>query len=228
MKPRPKFIQCSCIEGNRIDLRRARAVIKHRPDIIIFELPKGNRGAGPIFNRYSCSNKPIKEVNKIIKENRIAAKKFPYVASDIAVWKNIEKLWKQGINTQIYNVDSPAKIRREGFHLFKKPISSGYPAVRRDWLFCVYLYLRESCMAKNIKTILDSYHTKKDPIVLIFLESIHWNHVKFLLTNPSKEKILTYYFRRFKNLRADKNVENQIKARSSILNRYWKRIQKFY
>ena len=36
MKPRPKFIQCSCIEGNRIDLRRARAVIKHRPDIIIF------------------------------------------------------------------------------------------------------------------------------------------------------------------------------------------------
>lgn len=228
MKINPKFIQCSCVEGDKIDLRRAKAVLKHKPDIIIFELPQNNRGAGLIFNRYSCSNKPIEEVNKIIKENRIAAKKFPYVASDIAVWKNIEKLWKQGINTQVYNVDSPAKLRKESFYLFHKSISNGYPAVRKDWLFWLCLYLRESCMAKNAKRILDNYHFKKDPTILIFLESIHWNHVKFLLTNPSKEKIWKYYFGRFKNLKANKNIENQIRARSLTLNNFWKKIQKFY
>lgn len=228
MKLKPKFIQCSCVEGNNIDLRRAKAVLKHKPDIIIFEMPQGNRGPGMIFNQYLCSNKPISEVNKIIKENRIAAKKFPYVASDIAIWKNIEKLWKQGINTQVYNVDSPAKIRRESFYLFNKPISDGYPAVRRDWLFWVHLYLREIYMAKNIKIILNSYHLKKDPVILIFIEVIHWSHVKFLLTNPTKEKIWKYYFGKFKNLKSNKNIENQIKERSTVLNYYWRKIQKFY
>lgn len=141
MKFTPKFIQRDCVEGDKADLRQAEAVLKHRPDIIIFEMPQGgNRGPGTIFNRYSCANKPIEKVDEIIKRLKIASKKYPYAASDIAVWENIKKLWGEGVNTLIYNVDAPDRMRRE-FSLFTK---RGYPAVRKERLFWAYLYLRDT------------------------------------------------------------------------------------
>jgi hypothetical protein len=226
MKITQKFIQRSCVEGNEIDLRQADAVIKYKPDIIVFELPQDSKEPSKIFNRYSCKNKPFKKIEEIIKNLKKASKNYPYVASDIIVWENIKKLWEQGINTQIYNIDSPTKLRKE-FNLFKKPISVEYPAVRRDWLFWVYLYLREVYMTKNMQMILRKY-SKKNLTILICLQSIHWDHTSFLLTNPSKEKIWEYYFGRFKELKPNKNIENRIKERSKILYNYWKKVQKFY
>ena len=120
MKINPKFIQRSCIEGNKIDLRQANAVSKYKPDIIVFEFPEDSKEPSKIFNRYACKNKPLKKVDEIIRNLKKASKKYPYVLSDIVVWKNIKKLWEQGINTQIYNIDSPTKMRKE-FYLFKKP-----------------------------------------------------------------------------------------------------------
>jgi len=131
MKLYPKFIQFNCEEGDKVDLRQAKATLKYKPDIIVFELPKDSKELSAIFNHYSCENKPIKKIDLIIKNLKKAAKKYPYAISDVFVWENIKKMWGQGINTQIYNVDSPDKIRRE-FFLFQKPISAGYPAVRKD------------------------------------------------------------------------------------------------
>lgn len=221
MKLHPKFIQHDCVEGDKVDLRQAEATLLHRPDIIIFEMPQnGNRGPGTIFNRYSCANKPTEKVDEIIKKLKISARKFPYAASDIAVWENIKMLWAEGVNTQIYNVDAPERMRREYF-LFKNP---GYPAVRKDWFFWVYLYLRDAHMAKNIRRVLDACSGKKDPTILIFLQSIHWKHVQFLLTNPSREKIWKYYFGNFPNIKPGA-IECKIKERSKILGEYWKRVQ---
>lgn len=151
MKLKPRFIQRSCIEGNKIDLRQAEAVLKYKPDIIIFEMPKGKNGPSTIFNRYSCKNKPIDKVDKIISNLEIVAKKYPYALSDVAVWKNIKKLWGQGINTQIYNVDSPDLLRR-GYVYFERK----YSFLANKWLFWVYLYLRDFYMAKNIKIVFDN------------------------------------------------------------------------
>lgn len=68
MKLNPKFIQRDCVEGGNADLRQAEAVLKHRPDIIIFEMPQGSSsGPGTIFNSYSCANKSIGKVDEIIK-----------------------------------------------------------------------------------------------------------------------------------------------------------------
>jgi len=227
MKSNFKFIQCDCIEGDKVDLSQARAVIKYRPDIIIFEMPAGKNNPNTIFNRYSCTKKPIKVAAKIIKDLKISARKYPYALSDVAVWENIIQLWQEGMNTELYNVDAPAKLREE-FYIFQKPVSRGYPAVRRDWLFWVYLYLRDSYMTQNIKIILDTYSVRPDPTILIFLQSIHWKNVRFLLTNPSKEKIWRYYFGRFKEIKPTPAIERQIKSRSPILNRFWRNVQKFY
>lgn len=185
MKINPKFIQRDCVEGDKADLRQAEAVLKHRPDIIIFEMPQGSsRGPGTIFNLYSCANKPIEKVDEIIKGLKVSARKYPYALSDIAVWENIKTLWKEGVNTQIYNVDAPDRMRRE-FSLFTK---QGYPAVRKEWFFWGYLYLRDTYMARNIKKALDGYSKKKNPTVLIFLQSIHWKHSSFCSQTLLKKK----------------------------------------
>ncbi|MDD4409576.1 MAG: hypothetical protein PHW52_02870 [Candidatus Pacebacteria bacterium] len=223
MEIKPRFIQRNCIEGNEIDPRQANAILKYKPDIIVFEMPQGKNGPNTIFNIYPCNKKPIEKFNHIIKDLEISAKKYPYAASDILVWRNIKKMWNQGINTQIYNVDAPKAMRSRCFK-FKKP----YPSIRKDWLFWIYLYSREVVITKNIRALLENYHIKKDPTILIFLQSIHWNNVKFLLANPSKEEIWKHYFGNFKNIKPTKEIENQIKDRNKILNYYWKKVQIFY
>lgn len=223
MKLNPKFIQRDCVEGYKADLRQAEAVLNHRPDIIIFEMPQGgSRGPGTIFNRYSCANKPIRKVDEIIKELGISAKKYPYAESDVAVWANIKTLWKEGVNVQIYNVDAPDRMRRE-FSLFTK---QGYPAVRKEWFFWAYLYLRDTHMARNIKKALDRYSKKKNPVVLIFLQSIHWKHVQFLLAKPSKEKIWNFYFGKFPRVKPG-TIGGQIRSRSKVIGDYWKKGEVF-
>lgn len=222
MKLNPKFIQRDCVEGDKADLRQAQAVLKHRPDIIIFEMSCSNGGPGIVFNRYSCENKPFEKVNEIISKLKVSAKKYPYAESDIAVWENIKALWEDGVNAQIYNVDAPDRMRRE-FNLFT---AEGYPSVRKDWLFWTYLYLRDTCMARNIKKALDGYSKKKNPTVLIFLQSIHWKHAQFLLTDPSKEKIWEFYFGRFPRVKINM-IEKHIRERSKVLGEYWKKNSSF-
>lgn len=224
MRLKPRFIQRSCVEGNKIDLRQADAVLDHKPDIIFFERPQNKNGKpGTVFNHYSCRTKPTKKINEIIKEAKIAAKEFPYAEGDIFIWKNINKLWDEGINTQIYNVDSPQRMRAEGFYLFNKPISEGYPGVRKDWLFWAYLYLRDSYMANNIRSVLKTYSLKPDPTICIFIESIHWQHIQFLLENPSKEKIWKYYFSRFPGIKPN-TLQRKIRERSKIIAEYWEKV----
>lgn len=62
MKVTPRYIQKNCIEGRKVDLRQAQAVLKYKPDIILFELPAGKNGAGTIFNKYTANKKPLKKL----------------------------------------------------------------------------------------------------------------------------------------------------------------------
>lgn len=216
MKITPKFIQRDCVEGDKIDLRQATAVLKYRPDIILFELPEGENGPDTIFNKYPCEKKPIKKVGEIIKKLNGVAKKYPYAKSDVFVWENIKKLWADGINTQIYNIDTPDALRRQS-SLFE---IGGYPACRKDPLFWAYLFVRDNTMAKNAQEILNRYSGKQNPVVLVFLQSIHWKHVVFLLGKPSQKEIWKYYFGRFSKLTPEMLLE-LVSKRSELLARYW-------
>jgi hypothetical protein len=217
MKVKPKFIQENCIEGSKVDLRQANAVLKYKPDIILFEIPEGKSGPDTIFNRYAVGEKPLKKVDEIIKNLKISAKKYPYAKSDIAVWENIKKLWMKGYNIYIYNVDSPAGLRRE----YSKSFEPKYPQALKDWLFWVYLYIREAHMTKNIKCILKNYKEKENPTIAVFLQSIHWKHMKFLLGEPSKAQIWKYYFGRFPKLKIE-TIDQEIKNKNPFLYKWWK------
>lgn len=216
----PIFIQRNCVEGETADLRQAQAVLKHRPDAIIFELPSNRGGPGTIFNSYSCPNKPLARIQKIISQLKTAAASYPYARSDIAVWHNIEQLWQEGHNTLIYNVDTPAQLR----HYYFTHFDTTYKTARRDWLFWVFLCIREQYMADNVRSVIE-HSRQEQPLIAVFLQSIHWRHIQFLLRKPSQTTIWDYYFKSFPEL-TPVNIGSKIKARSPLLYQYWKRIKK--
>lgn len=218
MKITPKFIQRSCVEGNKIDLSQANAILKYKPDIILFELPAGKNGLETIFNKYPTNKKPLKKVDEIIKNLKISAKKYPYAESDIFVWQNIKKLWSEGHNVLIFNIDAPDELRRE----YIKKLELKWPGALKDFLFWVYQYIREVHMTKNTEKILKNYSENKNPTVAVFLQSIHWKHVQFLLKKPSKPETWKYYFGRFPKLKPE-TIGGEIKKRSLFLYKWWRK-----
>lgn len=110
---KPRYIQENCAEENKIDPRQAKIVAKYRPDIILFELPAKRGNPSLIFNDYSLARKPLREIERIKRNLKIAARKYPYALSDICIWENIEKLWRDDRNVLLFNIDGPAELRRE-------------------------------------------------------------------------------------------------------------------
>jgi hypothetical protein len=220
MRIHPIYFQYNCVEGDKADLRQAKAVLRHRPDIIIFETPQGSRSPNTIFNRYTCRNKPLGQVDALIKSLRVSAKKFPYAKGDIEIWENIKFLWSEGKNVQLYNVDAPDSLRREYF--FHLRSLGGYPTAREDWLFWAYLYVREVYMAKNMRWVLAHASQQSRPVVLVFLQSIHWEHTQFQLRRPREAELWNYYFKQFPKL-TPSTIAPEIKKRSPVFYKFWKK-----
>jgi len=214
---KPKFIQANCTEGKCIDLRQADVVSHYKPDIIFFEMPAFNGNPSLIFNEYTSKKKPLIKVQQIKKNLRIDAKKYPYALSDVAVWENIEKLWSKGQNTLLFNIDGPKKLRTHRHKLYGR---TPYPTLVRSWWFWAYQFMREIEMKENIESILRHYKSKKRPIVAVFLQSIHWDHVRFLLTHPSERAIWKYYFGNFPKV-TPKNIRSLLKEKDQVLYKYW-------
>jgi hypothetical protein len=216
---RPRFIQENCVEGNRTDLRQANVVRKYRPDIILFELPAERGNPSLMFNRYSPDKKPLKEISKMIHEAKIAARRFPYALSDARTFENIEKLWRAGHNVLLFNIDGPRAIRRDYWNHYG---SLPYDSQRKKLIFWVHCYLRETQMASRIRHILKNYEENPDPIIAVFLQSIHWHHVKFLLKDPSQKEIWKYYFGRFPKINPA-NIGPKIKKIDAVHYEYWQK-----
>jgi hypothetical protein len=217
---RAKFIQENCIEGSHVDLRQANVVKKYRPDMILFEMPAGRNGPALIFNKFSPEKKPFGKVAAKIEGARIAARTFPYALSDAYVWENIETLWREGHNTLVFNIDGPEKLRAHRFKMYGR---IPYPTLIRSWWFWAYQLMRDLEMRKNIEYILKNHKEKKRPVIAVFLQSIHWDHVRFLLTHPSKRAIWKYYFWRFPEITPG-NIKTLLKEKDPVLYHYWLRM----
>jgi soluble cytochrome b562 len=212
-----RFIQASCIEGKKVDPRQAAVVKKYKPDIIFFETPSFGGNPSSPFNHYSAKNKPFAEVEKIKKGLRKAAKKTPYALSDVFVWENIESLWREGHNVLLFNIDAPQELRQEG--LMRRGHVS-LSRAKRTWEFWAYVYVRETIMAHFMEQVLKKRFVKRKIIAAVFLQSFHWQHVKFLLKHSSKEKIWRYYFGKFPKLNPV-TITRGLKTKLPILSRYW-------
>jgi hypothetical protein len=219
-----KLYQFSCIEGKKVDLRQADAVLRHKPDVIIFEAPSVGRTPSLIYNKYKPLNKPLVEVVKHKKMLQRLAKKAPWVLSDVYVYDNIMKLWEDGHDVKLYNVDASSELLRVNLEIDEnwdpKPYRRG-----THFQWWVRIYLREKIMAENIQWVL-SQNKKKDLKVLNFLQSFHWRNVQFLMSNPSKKKIYEYYFGKFRNINM-KTIGEKVKEENKNLYKYWKKVSDF-
>lgn len=225
-----KYIQVNCSEEINTpnwsgpDYRRAHYVLKYKPDIIIFESANDSKNPDTIFNKYDCQHKPVKLVHELQKRLKRDSN-IPGTGdalSEIPVWGNIMKLWKEGHNVLLYNVDGSTELRKEFFEVWKYM----YPCATKNWLWWVRIYLREKYMAKNIKWIIEKNKKREKLTIAIFLESFHWQHVKFLLKNPSKEKIWQYYFGKLKEVNR-KDISKKIKKQNTVFYKYWNKIADF-
>lgn len=216
-----KIIQFSCREKKGIDLRQANAILRHKPDIIIYEAPSNKNKAYLFFN----SQEPIKKQKNILKKLttnlKKIARKYPWVLSDIKTFENIVKLSKSGYKTKVYYVDAPSELLRETivnkWNLISKSRRRGI-----HFLWWVYIYLREKIMSKNIEPLIKN----KNQSVLMFMQKFHWLNVKFLLLKPTRDEIWKYYFGKFENVNQN-NISEIIKLKNKILYKYWVKYSDF-
>lgn len=190
-----KFIQVGCKERDGIDPAQAKAVLKHKPDIILFEYPQNNKTPDTIFNKYLPAKKPKKEVTKMIQMLKVASKSQSWVQSDVQVFKNIDKLWSKGKQVYLYFIDAPSKITSARLDENNK-LHRPFPKIQKYLWWWKKMYARESYMTKHLKWILKK-HEEKDIKILVFLEKFHWNNVQFRMKAKSKEAIQEYYFSTF-------------------------------
>ena len=198
---KPKYIQVDCTEGNRVDLRQSKAILRYKPDLIFLEYSK-------------VSSKPILKPVHISKS---IISKYPWTESDNFMWANIVKLWNRNHRVLVYAVDGPHDLV-SGANIYSCDKTRPYKTTSLFWW--VRIYLRECFMVKNIKLILKQYKNKENPVILVFLQSFHWQHVKFLLSDPSKKAIWIFYFRRFGEL-TSKDVSRLVNEENKILFKYW-------
>lgn len=217
-----KFHEFFTREHNRADYSFARAILKYKPDFVFLEMgsPEGNPDT--IFNRYNPEQKPLDKVSAIQNEMRKVSKTFGYAKSNILMWDNIMKLWREGHNVRVFNTDAPDDLRKEFFEVWKNM----WPAEKKNWLWWVRIHLRERYMERNIRWALNQYHLSKRPVALVQFGGFHWRHVKFLLTNPSKKEIWNYYFSKFPELTSE-NIAQKIKKENKLFYRYWRLISGF-
>ena len=219
----PKYLQFNCREVDELDLRQANAVLKHRPDIIILEYPNNNKTPDLPFNKYEAKKKPKGLVQKRLKDlPKEVLKIQPWAKADTIMWKNVAGLWQSGHQVMVYTVDAPSELTGEWLAVWRNT----YPSVKKNWVWWVQIYLREKIMAENIRWILKNYEGRENPVVLVFLQSFHWTHVKFLLTNPTKNEIWQYYFGRFSEINRS-NIAKKIKRLNPVFYRYWNRVANF-
>ena len=219
-----KLVQINCLEGKTIDSRQAEAVLRHRPNFIIFEAPTSLRSPNTPFNSYQPENKPLHLVKDHINMLKQVGKKYPWVLSDIRVYENIVKLWKEGHNVQLYNVDGPSDLLQVPDKQTDR--FSPYPPRRGTYLFFwVRVYLREKIMTNHLRPIL-AEHSDSDATGLIFLQKFHWINVQFQSSRPTKAALWKYYFGSFAQL-TPKELTAKIKNHNSTLYKYWTKFSDF-
>lgn len=216
MKPGPKYIQINLPETDKLNLDQAEAVLKYKPDIILLEYPNNEKTPDTIYNNYSTKDKPLEKIKEQEESLQKQLVSQPWAQADITMWKNIAKLWQEGHECLVYRTDAPSELANEWFLVWKNM----YPCATKNWLWWVKIYLREKYMAENIKWILANYKTKADPTVLVFLQSFHWRHVKFLLKDPPPEKEWQYYFGKFDKITPGL-VKETIQKLNSVFYKYW-------
>lgn len=225
-KNNPTFHQINCRESRdgSIDLRQANGVNKYKPDIILLEYPVIGEYPDFPFNKYAARDKPKELVDKRTRDfPPEVLKTDPWVVADTYMWREIAKQWSGGNQIYVYPTDGPHELISEWREVWEHM----YPQATHNWVWWVQIYLREKLMASHIKWVLDKHKDINKPVVNVYLQSFHWKHVKFLLSNPSPDEIWGYYFGRFANDITRDTITFHIKKLNLVFYKYWQRYSDF-
>ncbi|MFH0987188.1 MAG: hypothetical protein V1911_04050 [Candidatus Micrarchaeota archaeon] len=165
----------------KISRDQAKKILKIRPDIVVFEYPQDS-SPGEFFNKFSPKNKPLKKFWKIKKGFLKQVKKYPWLKGDVEVLEAIEKLWSEGRQVFLYNMDAPRKITK---------ICDEKEAFENRLLHDALNRIREQYMIKMINKISKKHKRKK---IIVLCHDYHWKNLKFLMKKPSKRNISEHYF----------------------------------
>lgn len=218
-----RILQYDCYEGARVDRTQARAVAKHKPDIILWESPAGIRGPADTLNAYPPKRKPRAVYRGRIAGLKRVARSYPWVASDVLVYEALRRLWESGHNVKVFHVDAPPELLREDLAPFKKGVRPEPKRRGTDLAWWVRIYLREKIMSGNIRDILA--RANKDARTLAFIQRFHWMNIRFLLARPTKREIWERYFGRFNGL-SRRNIGTEVR-KHPVLYKYWRRYSDF-
>lgn len=222
---KPKFKQINCTEsrGSGLDLRQAEAILTYRPDIVLLEYPCNSEPPDMPFNAFAPRDKPDAMVHERIKDFPAEVlEKDSWVAADSVMWRNIAQLWSEGHQVLTYPTDGPSELTSE----WREVWDNMYPQATKNWVWWVQIYLRERLMAHHIRYVLDKHSDMQKPTVMVYLERFHWIHVKFLLSEPSRQDIWDYYFGRFREV-DQTSIADRIGALNPVFYRYWQEYSDF-
>lgn len=197
-------------------LRKARAVLEYRPDIVLFEYPMRGRTPETVFNRYLPTKKSwgkLEEWKSSFMDEDLL-KIHPWLKGDIKILENVEKVWREGHQVMVYRIDAPVELTSQMFWAGKD---------KDIWPCWVVNFLREQFMLRNLKYVERNYRFKKNSRTLVFMANSHWENLRFLRKNPSKKEIWDRYFKRFKEITPE-NIEDKIKSKNKVLFKYWRKL----
>jgi len=189
----------------------AKQILKVKPDAILFEFPKGGYPLEK-FNKRKPKNKPKDLIEKWKKGLLFHSKKHKQLKRTVDIVKSIEKLWNQGNQIYLYEIDAPVELSKLG--LYKRYSGKIFHNLR----FWIWIFLRERIMVSNIRKIYRNLRLKiKNPKLLVKCHNFHWKNIKFLLRNPAKKNIYDYYFSKF-----SKYQIKSVLKREKVLYKFWK------
>jgi hypothetical protein len=192
--------------SQKVVSNQAKAILKFQPDAILFESPKQKNFSLSYFNQFSPEKKPKQRIEKLKQYYKTASKKYPWLKSEYKIFGAIEKLWDNGKNVSLFEIDAPVELTSVG-------------EGTRGLLNIIWNYLREKYMVENIKKIKSK---RKNKTVLIFCHNFHWKNIQFLLKNPSKNQIRNYFFTKNGINKSLKEIESELKDKNKTLYKYWK------
>lgn len=190
----------------KISIKKAKEVLKLKPDIVIFEYPQRSE-PGTFYNQFSPKDKPKNKFKKLKQNLRKSVRKYPWVIGDIKIFEAIEKLWDKNRQILLFNMDGPAELTS----LCDKIVKS-----QNRFLFDVWNYLREQYMVKTIRQVRNKFPHAK---IVVLCHNSHWKNIKFLLRNLSKKEIKNYYFSK---------IDNYIKfdlKKYKVIQKYWNKLK---
>ena len=160
--------------------RKAEAILSIKPDAILFEFPTEKSYSLSDFNRFEPSKKPKDLIDGVKRAYERASKWYPWLKTEHVVVEAVEKLWNEGVQVYLYEIDAPLELARALGPDFQGGLCN-----------TVWNYLREVYMFRSIRRIEEEMEL--DDNALVICSDGHWAN-EFLMTHPSTGQIWEYYF----------------------------------